>query len=79
MSQLSNFLKWNKESDSMKSMLIAREKGKDIIICVDFSKTCHVIRCFTDLKKSFGKEDIDFPLSSSSRAIERRKNYIGQL
>ena len=38
-----------------------------------FSRIFHVIKCFPDLKKAFGKEDTTFPLSSSSRAIERRK------
>ena len=37
-SQLSNVVKWNKESDDMESILIAREKGKNIISYVDFSK-----------------------------------------
>ena len=68
--QFSNTVKCNKESDYMESMSIAREKGENIIICVDFSNTFHVVRCFNDLKQVFGKEDIDFPLSSSSRAIE---------
>ena len=42
-------VKWNKESDDMESMLIAREKGENIISSVDFYKIFHVIRCFTDL------------------------------
>ena len=63
LSQLSNVLKCNKESDDMESMLTAREKGGNIISYVDFSKFCHVIRCFTGLKETFGKEGISFPLS----------------
>ena len=35
-SQLSNVVKCNKESDDMESMLIVREKGKNIISYVDF-------------------------------------------
>ena len=34
---------------------------------------------FTDLKQAFGKEDIAFHLSSSSRAIEWRKNKLSRL
>ena len=36
-SQLSNLVKWNKESYEMESMLISREKGKNII-CGDLKK-----------------------------------------
>ena len=44
-SQFSNVAKWKKESDDMESMLIAIEKGCNIISYVDFSKIFHVIRC----------------------------------
>ena len=54
-SQFSNVVKWNKEGDDTESILIAREKGGNIISYVDFSKNNHVIKCFTDLKQSFGK------------------------
>ena len=57
----------------MESMFIVREKRKNIICHVNFSRICHVIKCFPDLKQTFGKEDIDFILSSISRAIEWRK------
>ena len=60
-------------------MLIAREKGKDIITYVGFYQFCHVIKCFPDLKKTFGKEDITSPLLSSSRVIEWRKKHMSQL
>ena len=56
-------VKCNKDIDDMESMLIAREKGKNIISYVDFSKKFHVIKCFPDLKQTFGKEDINFTLS----------------
>ena len=69
-SQFSNGVNWNKESDDLESMLIAREKGGNIISYVYFSEFCHVIRCFPDLNQTFGKVDITFTLSSSSRAIE---------
>ena len=69
-SRLSNVIKWNKDSDVMESMLIPIKKGVNILTYVDFSKTCHVIKCCPDLKQAFGKEDITFPLSSSSRSIE---------
>ena len=61
-SQFSNVVRCNKESYDMKSILIAREKGGNIISYVDFSKNNHVIKCFPDLKQTFGKEDITFPL-----------------
>ena len=48
-------------------------KRGNIISYVDFSRICHVIRCFTDLNQAFVKEDIISPLLSSSRAIERKK------
>ena len=54
-SQLSNVLYWGKDSDEMESMLISREKRENIISYVDLSKICHVIKCFPDLKKTFGK------------------------
>ena len=62
-SQLSNVVKWNKESDDREAMLISREKSKNIINYVEYSKTCHVIRSFPDLNQTFGEEDITFPLS----------------
>ena len=40
-----------------------------------FSRICHVIKYFTDLRQTFGKSDITFPLSSGSRDIEWRKPY----
>ena len=63
----------------MESMVIAREERKNVISYVDYSKICHVIRSFPDLNQTFGKEDITFPLSSISRAIEWRKNYLNGL
>ena len=69
-SQLSNVVKWNKESDDAESMLIAREERKKITSYVDYSKIFYVIRSFPDLNQTFGKRDITFPLSSSSRAIK---------
>ena len=56
-----------------------KRKSKNIIIYVDYSKICHVIRSFHDLNQKFGKEDINFPLSSSSRAIEWRKKNLNGL
>ena len=38
-----------------------------------------MIRCFTDLNQTFGKEDITSPLLSSSRAIEWQKNHPNAL
>ena len=45
----------------------------------DFSKLCHVIKYFTGLNQNFGKEYIDFPLSSSSRDIEWLNKHIIEL
>ena len=49
----------------MESMLIAKEKRKNITSYVDYSKICHIIRSFPDLNQKFGKDDIKFPLFSS--------------
>ena len=57
-SQLSNVVNWNKESDDTESMLIARGKGKYIISYVDFLKYFRVIRCFPHLNQTFGREDM---------------------
>ena len=54
-SRFSNVAKWNKESDYMESMLIAREKRKNIISYVDYSKFCHMIRRFPGLNQTFCK------------------------
>ena len=61
--QLSNVVKQIKVNDDTESMVIAGEKGGNIISYVDFSKKFHVIKCFPDLKQTFGKEDINFTLS----------------
>ena len=51
-------------------MYISREKRENILSYVDFSKVCHVITYFPELNQKFGQEDITFPISSSSIAIE---------
>ena len=38
-----------------------------------------MIKCFPDLKQTFGKEDIPFILYLSSIAIEWRKNNLSEL
>ena len=48
-SQLSNVVKWNKQSDDAESMLIAKEEREKIISYVDYSKIFYVIRGFPDL------------------------------
>ena len=50
-------------------MYVARERGRNILSCVDFSKICDVIKSFTLLKQNIEKEDITFYLLSSSRTI----------
>ena len=54
-SQLSNVVKWNKESDDMKSMLLSREERENIISYVDYSKFFHVISSVPGLNQTFGK------------------------
>ena len=78
-SQLSNILKLNKDIDDIESMLISKGERKNIINYVEYSKICHVIRSFSDLNQTFGKKDITFPLSSSSREIEWRKDNLNGL
>ena len=78
-SQLSNFVKWNKESDDMESIVIAREERENIISYVDYSKIFHVVRSFPDLNQKIGKEDITFTVYSSSIAIEWQKKYLNGL
>ena len=46
---------------------------------VVYSKIFHKIRNFTDLNQTISKEDITFPIFSSARAIEWRKNYLNEL
>ena len=59
----------NQKYQLMEPMYVTREKGGNFLSYVDFSKICNVIKYFYSLKK-IGKEDITFPISSSSRAIE---------
>ena len=73
---LTRVVNCNKESDEMESMFIAGKKRKNIISYVDCSRICHVIKCFPDLKQTFGKEYFTFNPSSSSRSMERRKKII---
>ena len=40
---LSKVLKWNKENQQMSPMYVAREIGRNILSCVDFSNICYVI------------------------------------
>ena len=60
----------------METMFIAREGTENNITYVDFSIIFRVINCFTYLKQTFGKEDITFILSSSSRDVEWRKSDL---
>ena len=59
----------------MEAMYIAREKIMNMLSYVDFEKLRHVIKYFPESPQKFGKEDITFPLSSISRAIEWRKTF----
>ena len=58
---------------------MARERGRNILSYVDFSRICDVIKSFTELGQNIGVEDINFPLSSSLRAIEWRNEHIIEL
>ena len=60
----------------MEPMYVVGEKGGNILSYVDFSKICNVIKSFPGLSKNIGREDITFLLSSTSRTIEWRNEYI---
>ena len=49
-SQFSNVVEWNKESEEMESILTARKKRGIYYKLCWFTKICHVIKCFPDLK-----------------------------
>ena len=49
--QLSKVVKWDKYNQQMEPMYISRLKGKNILSYVDFSKLCHVIKSFPELKQ----------------------------
>ena len=68
--QLSQVNVWNKNNRKMEVMYNAREHMKNILSYVDFSRLFQVIKYIPRLNPNFGKEDIAFPLSFSSRAIE---------
>ena len=53
--RLSKFIEWNKENKRMDQLYIARERG-GILSYVDLSKLCHVIKYFSSLNQSIGKE-----------------------
>ena len=74
---LSRVVKRNKDNQHMEQTYISREYRKHILSYDDSSKLCHVITYFTELNQYFEQEDITFPLSPSSRAIEwKNKNPI---
>ena len=75
MANLSQVNVWNKNSRKMEVIYNVREHMENILRYIDFVKMCQVINYFTQLNPNFGKEDITFPLSLSSRAIEWRKIY----
>ena len=49
---------------------MARERGRNILSYVDFSKIQNAIKSFPESKQDIGKEGITFSLSSSSVEIE---------
>ena len=69
--QLSKVNVCNKDNQQMEKMYNAIEDMMNILSYVDFAIMCNVNKYFPELNHKFGKEDINFPLSSSSRAIER--------
>ena len=77
--QFSKFVKLNKENQLMKPMFVAREREGGILSHVYFSNICNLIKSFLALKQNIGKGDITFLLSSSSRAIEWRNEYLIKL
>ena len=74
MAHLSKVNVRNKNNGKMGKMYNAREHMNNLLCYADFASLCQVINYFTQLNLYFGKKDINFPLSSSSTAIERRKN-----
>ena len=79
MAQLSKVVKWNKENQQMEQTDISREKGENILRYVDYSKLCYVITYFTELNQVFGRENITFSISLSSRAIEWINKHLFEL
>ena len=69
---------YGRENKKMEVMCNAREHMKTILIFVDFAKLCQFINHYLQLNSNFGKEDITFPLSSSSRAIEWRNKHLNE-
>ena len=59
-------------------MYNTREELMNTLSYVDFSKLCKLIKYFPELNQSFVKEDINFPLSSSSIAIEWQKKHVNE-
>ena len=53
---LSKFVKLNKTNQPMEQLYIAREKVKNILSNVDFSKLWHIIMCFPELNQKIGQE-----------------------
>ena len=58
---------------------MARERGRNILSYVDFSHRYYVLKSFPELKQDIVEEDITFPLSSISRAIEWRNEDLIKL
>ena len=75
MAHLSKAVKWNKENQQMDQCILLI----NILSYVNFSKLCHVIQYFLELNKKIGQEDINLPLSSSSRAIGCRNKHLIEL
>ena len=68
--QLSQVNVWNKNNGKTEVMYDERDHMKNILSYFDSARLCQVIKYFPELNPIFGNEDITFPLSSSSRAIE---------
>ena len=64
----------NKNNQKMEVIYNARDHMKNILSYVDFANMCQLVKYFPQLNPHFWKEDITFPLSSSSGAIEWRKH-----
>ena len=63
-------------SSKTEPMYNSREKMMNILSYVDVAKLRHVIKHFPRLNQKIGKEDITYPLLSSSRAIEWGKHIL---
>ena len=74
--QLSKLYVWNKHKQKKEHMHIGGEEEENILSCVDFTRTCNLIRRFPSLSIDIFTNGINFPLSSCARAFKWRENFL---